>query len=285
MNILSIQSHVSYGHVGNAAAVFLLQLLGHEVWAVHTAQLSNHTGHATARGQRFRASDIQEVILGIEGLGVLPNCDAVLSGYLGDAETADLVSDIVLKVKAANPTAVYLCDPVMGDDAKGLYVSTAVAEAIETVLGGKSDILTPNRFELSRLTGKPIKTIIHAVRALREITKMGTRIALCTSLPLNGSNAIAVVGCNQSDAWAVEVPRLHVEANGAGDCLAAIFLARVLNGHNLPQSISFAVSSVHDILKLASTTANDLPLVAARDHIVQPTKLFPAVRLDPETYK
>ncbi len=285
MNILSIQSHVSYGHVGNAAAVFLLQLLGHEVWAVHTAQLSNHTGHATARGQRFRASDIQEVILGIEGLGVLPNCDAVLSGYLGDAETADLVSDIVLKVKAANPTAVYLCDPVMGDDAKGLYVSTAVAEAIETVLSGKSDILTPNRFELSRLTGKPIKTVIHAVRALREITKMGARIVLCTSLPLNGSNSIAVVGCNQSDAWAVEVPRLHVEANGAGDCLAAIFLARVLNGHNLPQSISFAVSSVHDILKLASTTANDLPLVAARDHIVQPTKLFPAVRLDPETYK
>ena len=285
MNILSIQSHVSYGHVGNAAAVFLLQLLGHEVWAVHTAQLSNHTGHATARGQRFRASDIQEVNLGIEGLGVLPNCDAVLSGYLGDAETADLVSDIVLKVKAANPTAVYLCDPVMGDDAKGLYVSTAVDEAIETVLGGKSDILTPNRFELSRLTGKPIKTVIHAVRALREITKMGARIALCTSLPLNGSNSIAVVGCNRSDAWAVEVPRLHVEANGAGDCLAAIFLARVLNGHNLPQSISFAVSSVHDILKLASTTANDLPLVAARDHIVQPTKLFPAVRLDPETYK
>ena len=114
---------------------------------------------------------------------------------------------------------------------------------------------------------------------------MGTRIALCTSLPLNGSNAIAVVGCNRSDAWAVEVPRLHVKANGAGDCLAAILLARILNGHNLPQSISFAVSSIHDILKLTSTTANDLPLVAARDRIVQPTKLFPAVRLDPETYK
>ena len=285
MNILSIQSHVSYGHVGNAAAVFPLQLLGHEVWPVHTAQLSNHTGHTTVEGRCFPASQIQEIISGIENLDLFPTCHAVLSGYLGDAETAEIVADVVTRVKTANPTAIFFCDPVMGDDAKGLYVPNTVADAIKTILVKKSDVLTPNRFELAQIIETPIETVAHAARALYQMTVAGENTAVCTSLPLDSRNAIAVIGCDGTDAWSVEIPRLNVKANGAGDCLAAILLARLITEHNLPQSMSLAVSSVHDILKMAPSTAYDLPLVAARECIIHPSRLFSAIRLDPETYR
>ncbi len=285
MNILSIQSHVSYGHVGNAAAVFPLQLLGHEVWPVHTAQLSNHTGHTTVEGQRFTASQIQEVISGIEKLDLFSTCHAVLSGYLGDAETAGIVADVVVRVKAANPAAIFFCDPVMGDDAKGLYVPNTVADAIKTVLIKKSDVLTPNRFELAQIIETPIETVAHAAHALYQMTSAGANTAVCTSLPLDSRNAIAVIGCDGKDAWAIEIPRLNVRANGAGDCLSAILLARILTEHNLPQSMSLAVSSVHNILKMTPPTAYDLPLVAAREYIIHPSRLFSAIRLDPKTYR
>ena len=134
MNILSIQSHVSYGHVGNAAAVLPLQLLGHEVWPVHTTQFSNHTGHANVSGQRFTSSHIEGLLSGIQNLGLFSTCNAVLSGYLGEAETVGIISEIVTRVKAANPDAIFLCDPVMGDDDKGLYVPDTVADAIKTIL-------------------------------------------------------------------------------------------------------------------------------------------------------
>ena len=285
MNILSIQSHVSYGHVGNAAAVLPLQLLGHEVWPVHTTQFSNHTGHANVSGQRFTSSHIEGLLSGIQNLGLFSTCNAVLSGYLGEAETVGIISEIVTRVKAANPDAIFLCDPVMGDDDKGLYVPDTVADAIKTILVKKSDVLTPNSFELARLVDKPIKTLFDASQALYQLTAEGAKAAICSSVPLPADNMIALVGCDGEQAWTVEMPRLNIRAHGIGDCLAAIFLARMLTNHSLPESMSLAASSVYDILKMTPSTADDLPLVAAQEYIIQPSRLFAALPLNPGSYR
>lgn len=158
MAILSIQSHVAYGHVGNSAAVFPLQRLGNEVWPVHTVHFSNHTGYDTVRGTVFGPDLVRDTVKGIGERGVLPRCDALLSGYLGDATIGHTVVEAARAVKAANPDALYCCDPVMGDhDATGgpggLYVKPDIPDLMREVVIPAADITTPNQFELELLTG------------------------------------------------------------------------------------------------------------------------------------
>src|SRR5690348_11172943 len=128
MNLLSIQSHVAYGHVGNSAAVFSLQRLGIEVWPVHTVQFSNHTGYDGWRGRAFEPDLIRDLMRGLEQRSVLGGCDGVLSGYVGSAEIGAAILDAVTRVKRANPAARYCCDPVIGDVERGVFVRPGVAE-------------------------------------------------------------------------------------------------------------------------------------------------------------
>ena len=285
MNILSIQSHVSVGHVGNSASVFPLQLLGHEVWSVNTSQLSNHTGHKTVAGKHVAAAQIEDLILGIEDLGVFPNCDAIISGYVYDSKTVEVISDTVDRIKRANPLAIYLCDPVMGDDRKGLYVPDAVAEAITTLLIQKSDILTPNRFELSQLCDEHIHSVDHAAQALQKLTDRGPDMAICTSLTAPSSPLVSTLGKDRTHIWTIETPRLNIETNGAGDCLAAIFLGHLMTEHSFSRSLSLAVSAIHGILSNMTPAASDIPLIAAQKSIINPSKIFPACRIEPGTHK
>jgi pyridoxine kinase len=126
LNILSVQSSVAYGHVGNSAAVFPLQRMGLEVWPVNTVHFSNHTGYGQWRGPVFPAEEVAGIIRGIEDRGVLRLCDAVLSGYLGDASLGEVVVGAADRVKGHNPKAVYLCDPEMGDAGRGFFVGPAI---------------------------------------------------------------------------------------------------------------------------------------------------------------
>ena len=159
MNLLSIQSHVAYGHVGNAAAVFPLQRLGVEVWPVHTVQFSNHTGYGEWKGQVFDAALIREVVAGIEQRGVLGECDGVLSGYMGGADIGAAILDAVATVKRANPAARYCCDPVIGDVGRGVFVREGIPEFMKSKAVPAADIVTPNQFELDYLSGRESKTL------------------------------------------------------------------------------------------------------------------------------
>ena len=132
MNILSIQSWVAYGHVGNASAVFPLQRLGAEVWAINTVQFSNHTGYGHWTGQVFTGEAIRALVDGVEARGVLPSCDAVLSGYVGGKDIGAAILHAVARVRAANPHALYCCDPVIGDDRDGVYVRPASPNSCAT---------------------------------------------------------------------------------------------------------------------------------------------------------
>ena len=165
MRILSIQSHVAYGHVGNSAAVFPLQRLGHEVWPVLTVNFSNHTGYGAWRGPLIAPADVTDVITGIEERGAFTACDAVLSGYQGSPAIAEVIVDAVRRVKEANPEATYTCDPVMGNAKSGCFVNPEIPPVIREKVVPVADILTPNQFELGFMTDTDPHTLDECSRA------------------------------------------------------------------------------------------------------------------------
>ena len=182
MNLLSIQSHVAYGHVGNSAAVFALQRLGVEVWPIHTVELSNHPGYGDYRGRTADAAAIRELVDGIAARGALARCDGVLSGYVGAAAIGAEILTAVAQVKAANPAARYCCDPVIGDSDRGLYVRPEVAEFLRARAVAAADVVTPNAFELDFLTGRASATLGQALLAIDALRARGPHVVLVTSL-------------------------------------------------------------------------------------------------------
>jgi pyridoxine kinase len=260
MNILSIQSWVAYGHVGNAAAVFPLQRLGADVWAVQTVQFSNHPGYGQWTGEAFSGAAIAALVDGIAARGVLGQCDAVLSGYIGRAETGSAVLQALALVRAANPAAIYCCDPVLGDDGPGLYVAPGVLEAQRAAIA-QADIATPNRFELAMLTGLPVDDLasaMAAVTALRTAMRPeGRRVVLVTSLP-DDPGHIALLAADAAGFWHLRTPRLPASFNGAGDALAALFLFHLLASGSTAAALERAGSSLHGILaKTVAAGARD----------------------------
>ena len=283
MNILSIQSAVAYGHVGNAAAVFPLQRLGAEVWPIDTVQFSNHPGYGARTGEVFPAAWTRALVDGIAARGVLQSCDAILSGYLGEATTAGAVAHAVALVRAARPDALYCCDPVIGDAGAGVYVRPGVAEAIAADLLPAADIATPNRFELAFLTGQAgtgLAATKTAARALAAgLRAGGPRTVLVTSLrtETTPADAIDLLAVEGDGAWLLRTPMLALAVNGAGDALAALFLFHRLASGNPATALGAAASALHGVLRAtAAAGARELALVAAQDELVAPSVRFVA---------
>ncbi|MDP6572356.1 MAG: pyridoxal kinase PdxY [Rhodospirillales bacterium] len=286
MAILSIQSSVAYGHVGNAAAVFALQCLGFEVWPVNTVAYSNHPGYGDWRGRVADASEVAALIEGIAARGALADCRAVLGGYLGAAETGPVVLDAVAAVKAANGDALYCCDPVIGDAAEGVYVADGVAEFIKSEAVGRADILLPNAFELEYLTGRAADTTEHALAAARVLLERGPRLVVVTSLASSlvsgagNAETVETLAVSPSGAWLVAVPRLSSPAKGTGDLFTALFLGHYLQSRRPGQALGAAASAVFAVLaETAKAGRRELALVAARDELVRPLRRFEALRL------
>lgn len=278
--VLSIQSRVAYGHVGNAASVFPLQRLGIEAWALDTVAFSNHTGHGRWTGSVVPARAIAELFEGIAALGVLPRIDAVLSGYLGDVATGPVLLDIVDRVRAASPQALFCCDPVIGDVDTGSYVTEGIAEFFRDQALARADIVTPNRFELEYLTGLTIGDVRMAGDAAAGLRALGPGIVLVTSLDM-GPERITMLAAGPEGTWAVETPRLPAVLNGCGDVTAAVFLAWLLRGESLPEALAKTAAAM---LALIETTVRldryELALVAAQDELASPSRTVIPVRLD-----
>ncbi len=289
MRILSIQSHVAYGYVGNRAATFPLQRLGHDVWAVNTVEFSNHTGYGEWKGRVAAPDQVRDVIDGIRARGVLPRCDAVLSGYLGDAALGEVVLDAVAAVRNANPAAVWCCDPVIGDIGRGIFVRPGIPEFFRQRAVPLADMVTPNHFELELLTGRTIGTLDAAHAAARTLLApnthaVGPKIVLVTSLHHDGTadGTVEMMAVTAAGAWRVVTPLLDfpVAPNGTGDAVAALFLAQWLKTRDVAAALSYAASAIFAILE-ATARANEreLQLVPAQDALVAPPRSFAAVRL------
>lgn len=282
MSILSIQSHVAFGHVGNAAAVFPLQLMGHEVWPIHTVQFSNHTGYGAWTGQVFDAAIIGELLRGISERGALPACRAVLSGYMGSAATIRQVAQAVATVRAASPGALYCCDPVMGDVGRGVFVQPGIPELMIETAVPLADIVTPNQFELEMITGRKVASLAEGIAAARAVIAMGPKVVVVTSLvtPDAPADDIRVLAVTPEAAWTVTTPLLAFPTplNGAGDALAALFLGHILKGLAVPDALSATVSGLFQLF--ADTQAahtRELQLVATGTKLLAPARTFPAV--------
>lgn len=282
MNILSIQSHVAYGHVGNASAVFPMQRLGCEVWPVHTVQFSNHTGYGDWKGRVFDGGMIDEVVQGIADRGVLPTCDGVLSGYMGSADIGHAILSAVARVKSANPKALYCCDPVIGDVGRGIFVRPGIPEFMRDRAMAMADIVTPNQFELEYLTGQGTKSLAEARSAIATLRAKGPRVVLVTSLLTNETPAdsLDLVAADEDGIWRVRTPRLDVSVNGAGDAIAALFLVHFLRSRSAAQALGAAASSIYGLLKRTSEAGSrELVLVAGQDEFVNPARVFAAEAL------
>jgi pyridoxine kinase len=290
MNILSIQSHVSYGHVGNSAAVFPLQRLGHEVWPVYTVNFSNHTGYGAWGGSAIPAGEVAAVIDGMEARGALARVDTVLSGYQGGADIADVILAAVARVKALNPQATYACDPVMGNAKSGCFVHADIPVLLRERVAPAADLITPNQFELGFLAGMEASTLestlaaADAVMAGASTGGRGPRAVLVTSVerPDRTPGTIEMLAIDGNGAWLVATPHLPFKANGSGDVTAALFTAHYSGRFGEPGAAADALArttaSVFELLaRTRESGERELQLVQAQESYVNPTQRF-AVR-------
>jgi pyridoxine kinase len=280
--ILTIQSSVAYGHVGNSAAVFPLQRMGFEAWPVNTVQFSNHPGYGAWRGQIFGAEHVQAVIQGIAERGVLGQCSAVLSGYLGDVALGEVVLTAVAQVKAANPAALWCCDPVIGDTATGIYVRPGIAEFFRDRALAAADLLTPNVFEAEFLTGMRIDSLDAALAACHALRARGPKLVLLTSLRRAdpGGERIGLLASAPEGSWLVETPLLPIDPSGTGDAVAALFLGHWLRSRSVVTALEAAAAAIHAVLQQTLVSGErEIQLIVAQESLAAPPRRFAARRV------
>ncbi len=283
MNILSIQSWVSYGHVGNASAVFPLQRLGAEVWAINTVQFSNHTGYGDWKGSVYSGQSVRDLVDGIAARGALERCDAVLSGYVGGADIGDAIMHAVACARRQNPAVLYCCDPVIGDVDTGVYVRPGIEAFLRDQALPAADITTPNRFEIERLTGLDCSSLHGAKQAVLRLRSMlrvgGPACVLLTSLETDSTPADCIDMLTFEDGafHLLRTPRLRLTVNGAGDAIAALFLFHRLRSGSAVTALEAAGSSVHGLLRMTQKAGSrEILMVAAQDEFVAPSRVFTA---------
>jgi len=294
--ILSIQSSVAYGHVGNSAATFPLMRLGIEVWPVLTVHFSNHTGYGSWRGPLLAASDVADVVAGIDERGVLGRVDAVLSGYQGAEDVGAAVLRTVELVQERNPDAIYCCDPVMGDVGRGFYVRPGIPEFMRDRVVPAARIVTPNHFELDFLTGRRTRTLAEVLAAAHALRERGPEVVLVTSVladdvadaggtvgegPGTDPDTLTMLAVTGEGAWQVVTPRFERTFTGSGDITAALFLAHYLtSGGNAAAALGATADAVYSVLKhTTDTDSSELALVAAQEQLVVPSHHFAVTAL------
>jgi len=305
MPVLSIQSHVVYGHAGNSAAVFPLQRLGREVWAINTVEFSNHTGYKAWRGEALRPALVEDLVLGLEERGVLAQCEAVLSGYLGDPATGRAIIAAVKKVRAHAPEALYCCDPVMGDVGRGFYVKPEIPDIFKNEVIPLADIVTPNQFELNSLAGMAEdpaqQTLADVLEAVKRLHACGPRIILVTSLKTTepqATNAVVDAGAPQTanqpeigmlvsdgkDVYRISTPELCFEnissMAGSGDLTTSVFLSRYLETKDIKRALEMTAASVYGIMEAThKLESRELLLITAQEKLDVSASPFRAVKV------
>ena len=281
MSILSIQSHVSYGHAGNSSAVFPLQRMGLEVWPVHTVMFSNHTGYNSWKGPIFSSDTVAEVLHGVEQRHAYGQCQAVLSGYLGTAAIGEVILTACDRVKAHNPAALYCCDPVIGDVGRGVFVQPEIPDFFREKALQRADILTPNHFELETLSGQTVRTLEEALAAARVLLGQGPSLILVTSLVREQGKPgmIEMLAVEAEQAWLVATPQLQFSepVNGSGDVTTAVFLARYLQTGEVKLALEHTANAIFALFERTwAKNSRELQIVAAQNDYVAPTEQFTA---------
>lgn len=282
MKILSIQSAVAYGHVGNSAAVFPLQRIGVEVLPVYTVNFSNHTGYGAWRGPLIRPDDVADVITGVEERGIFPEIDVVLSGYQGGEGIGEVILDAVARVKAANPSAIYACDPVMGNADTGCVVAPSIPVLLRDRVMPFADLITPNQFELGFLTGTQPDTLESTLASVDLVRAAGPSAVLVTSVlrPDRPDDTIEMLAVDDKGAWIVQTPHIPLTVSGSGDVTAALFTAHYRASSDAADALARTTSSVFDLLALTEERGSrELLLIEAQEAYAHPELQFEVRRV------
>jgi pyridoxine kinase len=280
MTVISIQSQVAYGHVGNSAAVFPMQMHGIDVIAVPTTLLSNRPGYPTIRGRVLDAQLVADLLLGVEERGALDTCRMILSGYLGSAEIAAVVADFVQRAKARNPALLYCCDPVLGDRDRGLFVQADIPPLVRGRLCRLADIITPNHFEFEWLCGAKATTTDQAIAQAQAFMARGPSTIVVTSAELADvpDGEIETLAVERSQAWRVRTPKLPISPSGTGDLFAALFAAARLQEKDTPDALGHASSAIFAVLeRTAISGTEEMRIVASAGLLAQPKRRFDAI--------
>lgn len=284
-NILSIQSHVVYGHAGNSAAEFPMRRMGVNVWPLNTVQFSNHTQYRQWEGIVMPASHIIDIARGINEINQLNRCDVVLSGYIGSPAQGKSILDVVAQVKKVNPNAWYFCDPVMGHPEKGCIVAPGVSEFFCQEALPVSDMMAPNLLELEILSERTISNVDEVVNAARELCKKGPKVILVKHLSRAGYRAdcFEMALITPDEAWHISRPLVDFgprQPVGVGDITSGLFLVNLLLGKSLPESLEHVTAAVYEVmLETLKRGEYELQLVAAQDKMVRPEHHFEAIKL------
>ena len=285
-SVLSIQSHVVFGHAGNSAAAFPMCRMGVDVWPLNTVQFSNHTQYPQWTGSVFPAQHLTDIVEGLAKIHKLEICDAVLSGYIGSAEQGSDILAIVKKVKAANPQALYFCDPVMGHPEKGCIVAPGVAKFLCQQALAASDVIAPNLLELETLANEKITTVEQAVNAARKLCHQGPKTVLVKHLSRAGYRAdrFEMILVTAEHSWHVSRPLVDFgekQPVGVGDLTSGLMLVNILKGEPLNKGLEHVAAAVYEVmLKTKEMGEYELQLVAAQDLMVNPQHKFCATQLD-----
>ena len=282
MNVISIQSQVAFGHVGNSAAVFPMQLHGIDVVAVPTTLLSNRPGYPTIRGKVLEAELVADLLRGIEERGAADRADMILSGYLGSAENANVVADFVARAKAKNPALRYCCDPVLGDRDRGLFVRDDIPSLVRDLLCPLADIITPNHFEFEWLCGSKAAAIDQVLKAARTFMARGTVVVTSAELADTPDGEIETLAVERANAWRVRTPKLPISPNGTGDLFAALLAAASVRGAETPQALSHAASAIFAVLeRTAMRGTEEMRIVESAEWLVNPQRKFESIAIGP----
>jgi len=279
MQVLSINSHVCYGHVGAQASLLPLQRLGHDVHHVPTVLLSNHPGYGGLGGGPVKLIRFDDLIDNMIARGFVDHCAALHTGYLGQAGTEAGVLRVLARLRAQRPEALYLCDPVIGDNER-IYVPAEVATAIRTRLLPVADVVTPNRFELELLTDQTVDSLETAIAACHRLRQLGPDKVVCTgAATVDGS--LTMLALDASGVYVVTVPYLAGAPVGTGDAFAATLLARLLLDCPFPDAVALAAATVHGLIRHSlDAGTGELAVVAGQEEIVNPSTRLSVSRLD-----
>ncbi len=278
MAVLSFHSQVVRGHVGNSAAQFALQRLGHSVWGVPTVLYSNHPGHGSHKGAAQPVGTLIDMVDGLEENGWLPKVNAILTGYIGEDEQIDALVDAVDRVKAANPDALYICDPVIGD-ASGPYIDANIVEGIMDDLIPRADYVTPNRYELATMLDhdEAPATIGDGVAAARLLPNNPITIVTSMEDTARFPGQIQTLLVKPKEAYVIATQKIGAgtegggDFKGAGDLLTALLLSGLLKRRPLEQALAQASGSLFDILQATDrANADELLLIANQERLINP---------------
>ncbi|GEA61072.1 pyridoxal kinase PdxY [Vibrio comitans NBRC 102076] len=282
-NVISIQSHVVFGHAGNSSAVFPMQRMGVEVWPIHTVQFSNHTQYQQGwTGRVFDSSDITDIIAGLNNIDQLRNCDALVSGYQGSGSQCDSVAYAVKQMKQHNSASLYVCDPVMGDPEKGCIVPEEVTNKLVNHLMPIADVIVPNQFELTQFTGVPISSLEDAVRACNLALSKGPKFVLVKHLHSLSDDCFSMMLATEEGAYLAQRPHLKFDKQpvGVGDLISGLFTAGLVKGMTPQDAFAHAHNAAYGVLKVTQEQKSwELQTINAQNEFVEPTSNYTVTKV------